>query len=45
MYLKQENLKVIINQAQADIDQIRKQSEKELTKAKNIMEEVNNVLH
>ena len=42
----QENLKVIINQAQADIDKIRKLSEEELTKVKNITDEVNqNVLH
>lgn len=42
----QENLKDVISQAQADIDKIRKLSEKELTKAKNIIDEVNqNVLH
>lgn len=42
----QENLKEVISQAQADIDKIRKLSEEELTKAKNIIDEVNqNVLH
>ena len=44
----QENLKAIINQAQTDIDKIRKQSEQELNKAKKIIREVNevnNVLH
>lgn len=42
----QENLKNVISQAQADIDKIRKLSEEELTKTKNIIDEVNqNVLH
>ena len=42
----QENLKNVISQAQADIDKIRKLSGEELTKAKNIIDEVNqNVLH
>lgn len=45
---EQENLKVIINQAQVDIDKIKKQSEQELNKAKSTIRkvnEVNNVLH
>lgn len=43
---EQENLKDVISQAQADIDKIRKLSEEEFTKAKNITDEVNqNVLY